>query len=146
MNLAQKISFIPILSLFVAPATSAATVSPENTHLITYSSSMTVVFSQDDVDVMPSFPGGECAKVNFINATRKYPADAYQDRVQGRVVCSFVVNSDGTISQASIVRGVRDDLNQEAIRIINSMPAWEAGQIDGENVPVYQVMSISFRL
>lgn len=148
MNLAQKLYILPILSLFIAPTAGAGAVagSPENTRSISYSSSMTIVFTSDDVDVMPCFPGGECAKINFINATRQYPAEEYQNRVQGRVVCSFVVNADGTISDAAVVRGVSSALNEEAIRIINAMPRWVAGQINGENVPVYQVMSISFRL
>lgn len=144
MNLTRKLTILSLLTATVG--LSAVAQVYEDTHTFTYSTSMTIVFSQDDVDVMPSFPGGECAKINFINSERQYPADEYRNRVQGRVVCSFVVNPDGSISDATVIRGINPALNQEALRIINAMPRWVAGQIDGMNVPVYQLMSITFRL
>ena len=56
-----------------------------------------VIYECDYVDEQPQFPGGEREMINFINSTRKYPYEAYQQKIQGRVVCSFVVNPDGTI-------------------------------------------------
>lgn len=108
--------------------------------------SRAVVYASDDVDTLPGFPGGESERLNFINTTRRYPAEDYQRGVQGRVVCSFVVNVDGSISDASVIRSVSPTLDAEALRIINAMPRWISGVKDGENVPVYQVMSINFRL
>ena len=151
MNIASKLTLLPIISLFAATEYSSAhAVEPISTQTLsyscTYTSSVTFVYNSDDVDVMPRFPGGECERINFINATRRYPAEEYQNRVQGRVVCSFIVNPDGSISDAAIVRGVSNSLNEEALRVINSMPRWIAGQVNGEKVPVMQVMSINFRL
>lgn len=99
----------------------------------------------ETVDVQPSFPGGDGAMMRFINAERRYPRDAYDANVQGRVVCGFVVAPDGSISNIDIVRGVERSLNQEAIRIIKAMPTWNAGMIDGERVPVYCLLPIPFR-
>ncbi|MDE5607703.1 MAG: energy transducer TonB [Muribaculaceae bacterium] len=144
------LTLLPILAYITLPFTPAdmraAQPNSGYTRICSYSYNVTTVLSNDDVDVPPSFPGGDFERINFINATRRYPADDYNNKVQGRVVCSFIVNADGSISDATILRGVTRSLNEEALRIINAMPNWEAGRLDGKCVPVYQVMSISFRL
>lgn len=104
------------------------------------------VYDYDYVDAQPSFPGGDFAMLRFINDCRRYPAKAYNDKIQGRVLCSFVVNVDGSISNATVMRGVEESLDREALRIINEMPRWEAGMIGGEPVPVYCIVPIPFRL
>lgn len=104
------------------------------------------VYDYDYVDCQPSFPGGDFAMLRFINDCRRYPAKAYNDKIQGRVLCSFVVNVDGSISNATVMRGVEESLDREALRIINEMPRWEAGRIGGEPVPVHCIVPIPFRL
>ena len=84
--------------------------------------------------------------VNFINKTRVYPYEAYQHKIQGRVVCSFIVNTDGTICNISILKGAHPLLNREAVRIIKEMPTWHAGSMCGEEVPVRCILPIAFRL
>ena len=74
------------------------------------------------------------------------PRRAYSQGVEGRVVCGFIVNPDGAISHVSVVRGVNDELNREAVRVISSMPRWEPGVRDGAKVPVYCCLTIPFRL
>lgn len=103
------------------------------------------VYEYDYVDVQPEFPGGERALIKYINKERKYPESAYNKNIEGRVLCSFVVNPDGSISHISILRGVEDSLNKEALRIVASMPKWTAGKINNMTVPVRCIMPIAFR-
>ena len=88
------------------------------------------VYEYDYVTEKPSFPGGETKFVRYINKTREYPKEAYEKGIEGRVICSFVVNSDGSISNIQILRGVEKSLNNEAVRIISKMPDWVPGRID----------------
>ena len=103
------------------------------------------VYEYDYVTEKPSFPGGETKFVRYINETREYPKEAYEKGIEGRVICSFVVNSDGSISNIQILRGVEKSLNNEAVRIISKMPDWVPGKIDGHNVPVRVIHPIVFR-
>ena len=103
------------------------------------------VYEYDYVTEKPSFPGGETKFVRYINKTREYPKEAYEKGIEGRVICSFVVNSDGSISNIQILRGVEKSLNNEAVRIISKMPDWVPGKIDGQNVPVRVIHPIGFR-
>lgn len=104
------------------------------------------VYDYDFVDEQPHFPGGDKAMVKFINEHRRYPADAYLNRVEGRVLCSFVVNADGEISHVRVLRGVEPSLNAEAVRVINEMPRWRPGKVDDATVPVFCILPIPFRL
>lgn len=102
-------------------------------------------FEYDFVTEKPCFPGGEAKLMEFINANRHYPRKAYDLGIQGRVACWFIVNSDGSVSNVSILRGVNELLNEEAIRIFSLMPAWEPGRIDGIPVPTRVVRTVRFR-
>lgn len=103
------------------------------------------VFEYDYVKEKPCFPGGSEKLVAFINANRQYPAEAYKKGIEGRVTCSFVVNTDGSISHISIIRGVEASLNQEAVRIMSKMPEWMPGRHQGKTVPVRVIWSVPFR-
>lgn len=98
------------------------------------------------VEEMPKFPGGEEALLKFINKGIKYPADAQEGGVQGRVIVSFVVNKDGSVSGAEIVRGVAPSLDAEALRVINTFPKWTPGKEKGQAVNVKYTVPITFRL
>ncbi|MBQ0068867.1 MAG: energy transducer TonB [Bacteroidales bacterium] len=105
------------------------------------------VYEFDYVDVLPQFPGGEHGLINFINNTREYPYHAYQQKVQGRVLCSFIVGTDGKVSNIRVIRGAGDEsLNREAMRVISEMPRWKAGKVGKTAVPVRVVLPIAFRL
>lgn len=105
------------------------------------------VYEYDYVDVQPQFPGGEHGLINFINRTREYPYHAYKNRIQGRVLCSFIVGVDGKVSNIRIIRGAQDEsLNREALRVISEMPKWKAGKVGGQAVAVRCVLPIAFRL
>lgn len=105
------------------------------------------VYEFEYVDIQPQFPGGERGLINFINKTREYPYKAYKNRIQGRVLCSFIVGTDGRVSDIRVVRGAGDDsLNREAVRVIGEMPKWSVGKVGNHAVPVRVVLPIAFRL
>ncbi len=98
------------------------------------------------VEEMPEFREGAVALMKFITQSIRYPVVAQENGIQGRVVCSFVVNKDGSIVDAEIVRGIDPSLDKEALRVINSMPKWKPGKQRGKPVRVKFTMPITFRL
>lgn len=106
-----------------------------------------VVYEYESVDVRPQFPGGERSMINFINETREYPYHAYHKHIQGRVLCSFIVGTDGKLFNIQVIRGSGDEsLDREALRVISKMPRWSVGRIDNTKVNVRCVLPIAFRL
>lgn len=103
------------------------------------------VYEYDYVMDKPTFPGGDSQLVRFINEHRTYPREAYRKGVQGRVTCSFVVNTDGSVSNIQVLKGVEKSLNEEAKRIFAKMPQWTPGRIDGVPVPVRVIWAVPFR-
>ena len=98
------------------------------------------------VEEMPKFPGGDGELLKYIGKSIKYPVIAQENGIQGRVICSFVVNRDGSIVDAEVVRGVDPSLDKEAIRVINTMPKWSPGKQRGKPVRVKYTVPITFRL
>ena len=109
--------------------------------------SYTEVYEFDYVDIQPQFPGGERGLTNFVNKTREYPYYAYKNRIQGRVLCSFIIGTDGRVNNVQVIRGAGDEsLNREAVRVIEKMPRWSVGKVGDHAVPVRVVLPINFRL
>lgn len=100
----------------------------------------------DVVEQMPSFPGGISGLRTYLNQNIRYPAEAQENCVQGRVVVSFVVGKDGHISDVTVVRSVDPSLDKEAVRVIRNMPRWTPGKQGGELVKVRYNVPVSFRL
>ena len=100
----------------------------------------------DVVEKMPEFPGGVQELLGFLSKTIKYPAEAEKAGKQGRVLATFVVRKDGSISDARVVKSVDPLLDAEALRVINAMPAWTPGTQNGKPVNVKYTVPISFRL
>lgn len=98
------------------------------------------------VDVMPQYPGGDHELLKFIAQSIKYPTDAQEAGVQGRVICSFVVDKKGNIVEPKIIRGIDPSLDAEALRVIGMMPRWTPGRQDGKAVRVLYTVPITFRL
>ena len=98
------------------------------------------------VEEMPEFPGGQAALMSFIAKSIKYPVVAQENGIQGRVTCSFVVNKDGSIVDAEVIRGIDPSLDKEALRVINTMPKWKPGKQRGKPVRVKFTVPINFRL
>ncbi len=100
----------------------------------------------DVVEQMPSFPGGISGLRTYLNQNIRYPAEAQENCVQGRVVVSFVVGKDGHISDVTVLRSVDPSLDKEAIRVVRNMPRWSPGKQGGEPVRVRYNVPVSFRL
>jgi len=98
------------------------------------------------VETMPSFPGGDQALFKFLGENVKYPVIAQENGIQGRVICQFVVNKDGSIVDVEVVRPVDPSLDKEAIRVIKSMPAWSPGKQRGKSVRVKYTLPVNFKL
>lgn len=98
------------------------------------------------VEQMPKFPGGDQALFKFLGDNVEYPAQAMKNGVQGRVICSFVVNVDGSIADVEVVRGVDAELDAEAIRVIKSFPKWEPGMQRNKAVRVKYVLPINYKV
>lgn len=98
------------------------------------------------VEEMPKFPGGDAELLKFIAKSIKYPVIAQENGIQGRVICSFVVNRDGTVVDAEVLRGVDPSLDKEALRVISTMPKWTPGKQRGKPVRVKYTVPITFRL
>ncbi len=86
------------------------------------------------VESMPAFPGGDVARINYLNKSIKYPNMARESGIQGRVFVTFVVETDGSISNVKILRGIGGGCDEEAIRVIENMPKWIPGK--QRNIPV----------
>ena len=100
----------------------------------------------DVVEQMPSFPGGPSALMEWLSNNVKYPVVAQENGVQGRVVVSFVVERDGSITDVKVVRGVDPSLDKEASRVVRAMPRWIPGKQNGSAVRVKYHVPVAFRL
>ena len=98
------------------------------------------------VEEQPMFPGGMEEMMKFLQQNVKYPKEAYEQGKQGRVIVQFVVNTDGSISNDTIVRSVDPLLDAEALRVVRSMPNWTPGKQKGEPVRVRFTLPVTFRL
>lgn len=98
------------------------------------------------VESMPSFPGGDGALMKYLSDNIKYPVIAQETGTQGRVICQFVVNRDGSIVDIEVVRSVDKSLDAEAIRVISKMPRWSPGKQRGKTVRVKYTLPVNFRL
>ena len=100
----------------------------------------------DVVEQMPSFPGGTAALMEFIDSTKVYPVSAMKKGIQGRVIITFIVEKDGSLSHAKVVKGVAPELDKEALRVVKKMPRWIPGQQNGWKVRVRYIIPVTFRL
>lgn len=98
------------------------------------------------VEQMPEFPGGLDALMNFIRTRIQYPPMAIESGIKGKVICSFIVNTDGSISDAKVLRGIGGGCDEEAIRVIKSMPNFKPGKQNGHPVRVKYNLPLSFNL
>lgn len=98
-------------------------------------------------ETMPMFPGGQQALFNYLSKNVHYPEEAQKKGIEGRAICQFTVNKDGTICDVTVVHSSGDaSLDEEAIRVISSMPRWIPGKQDGKPVRVKYTVPINFRL
>jgi len=98
------------------------------------------------VEQMPSFPGGDAALINYLSQNIRYPVMAEENGIQGRVIVTFVVERDGSITDARVVKSVDPALDKEAVRVIQSMPKWIPGKQNGKAIRVKYTLPVTFRL
>ena len=100
----------------------------------------------DVVEQMPSYPGGMGALMQYLSSHIKYPVIAEENGIQGRVICTFVVDRDGSITDVTIAKSVDPSLDKEAMRVVSSMPKWIPGKQNGSAVRVKYTLPVTFRL
>ena len=100
----------------------------------------------DVVEVMPSFPGGQSALMQYLGNNIQYPVEAQENGAQGRVIINFVVEDDGSISHVKVAKSADPALDREAMRVVKSMPKWIPGKQNGECVRVRYSVPVVFRL
>jgi periplasmic protein TonB len=95
---------------------------------------------------MPEFPGGGEALVRFIQRALKYPPIAQETGIEGRVFVRFVIDREGNVTDVQLVRGVDQSIDNEALRVVRSLPRWEPGRQNGKTVKVWYTVPIVFKL
>lgn len=98
------------------------------------------------VEEMPEFPGGAAKMMEYIQSNMKYPMMARESDIQGRVFVNFVVEPDGSISNVNVMRGIGGGCDEEAVRVVKSMPKWKPGKQRGSSVRVSFTVPIIFKL
>ncbi len=98
------------------------------------------------VDEMPEFPGGINKLIEYLSQNIKYPKDAQEAGIQGKVHVNFIVEPDGSISNIKILQSVSKDCDEEAMRVVKAMPKWKPGKQDGKNVRVSFILPVNFKL
>jgi TonB family protein len=96
-------------------------------------------------DVMPSFPGGESSLYQFLSRQLRYPPQAMEAGVEGKVYVRFVVHEDGSIDGIEVMRGIGHGCDEEATRVVRQMPRWLPGQVAGQPVPVFASLAVNFK-
>jgi len=98
------------------------------------------------VEEQPTYPGGDEARIRFLQANMKYPEEAKELGVQGKVFVTFVVEVDGSITDVKVLRGIGSGCDDEAVRVVKSMPRWVPGKQRGVPVRVQFNLPINFKL
>ena len=98
------------------------------------------------VEQQPSFPGGREELFKYLAYNVRYPIDAAKNKIEGRVLVTFVVEHDGSISNVNVANSVYPSLDKESIRVVSGMPKWILGKANGKTVRVKYTIPITFRL
>jgi TonB family protein len=107
--------------------------------------------SKDDVffivEEMPEFPGGDEGLRNFIAENVRYPEDAKEQKMEGKVFVGFVIDKEGNVRDVELRRGINcESINNEAMRVVKALPQWKPGKQSGQNVAVSYTIPINFKL
>lgn len=105
-----------------------------------------VALQDSTLESMPSFPGGKAALFQFLSKTIKYPVSAEEKIIQGRVIVGFYVEADGMLTDIKVKKSVDPSLDEEAVRVVKSMPKWIPGKKDGVPVKIEYTLPVTFRL
>ena len=100
----------------------------------------------ETVEIMPEFPGGTKAMLDFIAANIQYPEHARKNSIQGTAIVKVIIGKDGSVTEPTLVRGIDSDLDKEALRIVELMPKWKPGTQRGKAVKVEYTFPVIFKL
>ena len=100
----------------------------------------------EKAEVMPEFPGGEQAMMDFVAKNVTYPKEAMEKEISGRVLVGFIVEKDGSITETEVVKGIGGGCDEEAVRVVKAMPKWKPGKQKGKPVRVHFMLPITFKL
>ncbi len=137
-------SYVPMYFRLNKNAARARRSAPVNTAKTDVDIAQSEVFSI--VDKMPEYTYGQKGLTQFIEHQMRYPVEARQQGIEGRILCSFIVAADGTISNIEVVQGIHPLLDKEAVRVLSLMPRWNPGENDGEKVNVKCLLPIDFTI
>lgn len=98
------------------------------------------------VEQMPTFPGGEAALLKYVNTHIKYPEVAIKNKIQGKVILRFVIEKDGTVNDVNVTNSLSKECDEEAIRVVKSLPRFIPGKQDGKTVRAYYTLPIRFMI
>jgi TonB family protein len=98
------------------------------------------------VEEMPSYPGGDDARIKFLVENIVYPKEAKEKKIMGTVYVSFIIDKTGSVTDVNVLRGIGGGCDEEAVRVVNLMPKWVPGKKAGKNVRVQFYMPIKFTL
>ena len=98
------------------------------------------------VEQMPAFPGGDAELMKYLSSHINYPPMAMENNIQGRVIVQFVVTKTGKVGEVRVVRGVDRDLDNEAVRVVKSLPDFIPGKMNGQAVNVWYTLPVTFKL
>lgn len=98
------------------------------------------------VEQMPEFPGGDDALLSYLQRNIKYPAYAQENEITGTVLVNFVVNEDGSVTNAKVTKGIKGGCDEEALRVVRGMPKWKPGKQGGQAVKVYFDVPVNFQI
>lgn len=130
---------------YVLPVSFKLNKNKANTDSIKAKTAQQQVFDADQIG-MPSFPGGVDALLAYLTNNVKYPRQAEKKNIQGRVICQYIVEADGSISNVSVLKGIHPLCDAEAVRVIQNMPKWNPGIENGKKVRVKYTLPITFKL
>ena len=131
--------------------TSTYTIEPFTLSVHLFDQLLDIATSEEDtvyqiVDEMPKFPGGEEAMFKFISENVKYPQEAKDKNISGRVFVNFVVEKDGSVDEVNVLRSIGGGCDEEAVRVVKSMPKWTPGKQKGKPVRVSYIIPFVFKL
>ena len=147
--MAYSLRFLPISSLFglVAAGHSQAQSGPSASALSSPPATPGSVYADSvyvNPEVRPQFAGGDKAFMAYLSKSIRYPQQALQRHVSGRVFVNFILNAQGKVQDAHVISGPGSGLNDEALRLVWLMPPWEPGRVNGQSVRVACTVPISF--
>ena len=95
---------------------------------------------------MPTYPGGMGALMQYLASNIKYPVEAEENGIKGRVICTYIVETDGSITDVKVIKSVAPSLDKEAVRVISAMPKWIPGEQAGKPVRVKYTLPVTFNV